>query len=65
MSSFFIILSRTVEFVPSEKRKMVTVVHLGLIYQVAKEKWGKDDSYLFIIVSLTAGCFPHGKAINA
>ena len=42
MSSFFIILSRTVEFVPSEKRKMVTVVHLGLIYQVAKEEWGKD-----------------------
>ena len=42
MSSFFIILSRTVEFVPSEKRKMVAVVHLGLIYQVAKEEWGKD-----------------------
>ena len=35
-------LSRTVEFVPSEKRKMIAVVHLGLIYQVAKEEREKD-----------------------
>jgi len=34
--------SRTVEFVPGDKGKMIAVIHLQLIYQVAEKEWGKD-----------------------